>query len=170
MMRSTSFCLFFCVQALAATAQEQPHAIVPPLPPVEGESVLQEAGQPSTNPIFTPMDESPVTSSYVPGDGLTVSLLNDTSRLKLFGQFSAIGIFSTDRPFSAGLPLLLLLLPPSPYGLNTNTFDLHARQSNVGASFSGSEVFGMTPGAFFLGFIQNDNLTSDAYGLLPYQA
>lgn len=34
----------------------------------------------------------------------------------------------------------------------------------------GLEVLGFTPGASFLGFIQNDNLTSDAYGLLPYQA
>ncbi|MGL4422166.1 MAG: hypothetical protein ACRCZF_15970, partial [Gemmataceae bacterium] len=106
--------------------------------------------------------------SYQPGDGLTVSMMNGKSKLKLFGQFSAIGVFSTDRPFSAGLPLLLL--PPSPFGLNTNTFDLHARQTAFGASFSGPEVLGFTPSAYFLGFIQNDVLTNDAYGLLPYNA
>lgn len=106
--------------------------------------------------------------AYTPGDGLTVSMLNGTSQLKLFGWFSAIGIVSTERPFAAGLPLLLL--PPSPFGLSTNTFDLHARQTAFGASFTGPEVLGFTPGAFFLGFIQNDTLTSDAYGLLPYQA
>lgn len=93
---------------------------------------------------------------------------NGQSKLKLFGQFSAIGVFSTDRPFSAGLPLLLL--PPSPLGLNTNTFDLHARQSAFGASFSGPDVLGFTPGAYFLGFMQNDVLTNDAYGFLPYNA
>jgi hypothetical protein len=106
--------------------------------------------------------------TYAPGDGLTVSMLNGQSKLKLFGQFSAIGVFSTDRPFSAGLPLFLL--PPSPFGLNTNTFDLHARQTNFGAVFSGPDVLGFTPGATFLGFIQNDSLTNDAYGLLPYNA
>lgn len=106
--------------------------------------------------------------TYTPGDGLTVTMLNGQSKLKLFGQFSAIGVFSTDRPFSAGLPLLML--PPSPFGLNTNTFDLHARQTAFGASFSGPEVLGFTPGAYFLGFVQNDVLTSDAYGFLPYNA
>jgi hypothetical protein len=95
-------------------------------------------------------------------------MLNGTSRLKLFGQFSALAIFSTDRPFTAGAPFLLL--PPSPFGFRTNTFDLNARQTNFGATFTGPEVFGFTPGAFFLGFIQNDNLTSDAYGFLPYNA
>lgn len=106
--------------------------------------------------------------NYTPGDGLTVSMMNGQSKLKLFGQFSAIGLFSTNRPFSAGEPLFLL--PPSPYGFNTNTFDLHARQTNFGAAFTGPDVLGFTPGAFFLGFIQNDNMTSDAYGFLPYNA
>lgn len=108
------------------------------------------------------------TTTYVPGEGLSVSMLSGTSKLKIFGQFSLIGVASTDRPFSAGLPLLIL--PPSPYGINTNTFDLHARQTAFGASFSGPEVLGFTPGAFFLGFIQSENLTSDGYGLLPYNA
>jgi hypothetical protein len=31
-------------------------------------------------------------------------------------------------------------------------------------------LLGLTPGAYFLGFIQNDNLTSDAYGFLPFNA
>lgn len=117
-------------------------------------------------------DLSPViqqtSSAYVPGEGLTVSMLNGTSQLKLFGQFSTIGVFSTDRPFSAGLPLLML--PPSAFGFNTNTFDLHARQTSFGASFTGAEINGFRPGATFLGFIQNDSLTSDAYGFLPFNA
>jgi hypothetical protein len=111
---------------------------------------------------------SPPAMEYNPGEGLTVRLLNDSSRLKLFAQFSALGIASTDRPLSAGLPLLLL--PGSPFGLSTNTFDLHGRQTAFGAMFEGPEINGLTPGAFFLGFIQNDNLLNDAYGFLPYQA
>jgi hypothetical protein len=121
-----------------------------------GQSMPMLSSQPTTQTV------------YVPGDGLTVSMLNRTSEVKLFGQFSTIGIFSTSRVFAAGLPLVVL--PPSPSGLNTNTFDLHARQTAFGASFRGAEVLGFTPGATFLGFIQNDNLTSDAYGFLPYQA
>lgn len=107
-------------------------------------------------------------SGYTPGDGVTVSMLNGTSKLKLFAQFSAIGQFVTDRTFPAGGTLFVV--PPSPFGNATNTFDLHARQTNFGAVLTGPEVLGFTPGATFLGFIQNDNLSSDAYGFLPFNA
>lgn len=110
----------------------------------------------------------PVTTTYEPGDGLTVSMLNGQSGVKLFGSFSAMGIFSTSRPFAAGLPLVLL--PPSSTGQATNTLDLHAQQTSFGAAFRGPEVMGFTPGGFFLAFIHNDVLTSDSYGLLPYNA
>jgi hypothetical protein len=141
---------------------------LPPSPKPEATTPPGAGAASTANPPLVTFTESPAAMTYAPGDGLTVTMLNGTSQLKLFGQFSAIGVFSTDRPFSAGLPLLLL--PPSPFGLNTNTFDLHARQSAFGASFSGPEVLGFTPGASFLGFIQNDVLTSDSYGLLPYNA
>ena len=106
--------------------------------------------------------------NYVPGDGVTVTMLNEQSSLKLFGQFSAIGQFSTTRTFPAGGALFLT--PASQFGYQTNTVDLHARQTSFGASFTGPQVFGFTPGAFFLGFIQNDSLSSDAYGFLPFNA
>jgi hypothetical protein len=101
-------------------------------------------------------------------EGITISMLNGTSKLRLFGTFSGLTMFSTDRPFAAGLPLFLL--PGSPFGLDTNTFDIHARQTNIGASFSGPEASGFTPSATFLGFIANDSLTGDSYGFLPYNA
>jgi hypothetical protein len=101
-------------------------------------------------------------------DGITVSMLDGKSQLKIFGSLSALTIFSTDRPFAPGLPLFLL--PSSPFGLNTNTFDIHARQSNIGASFIGPQTNGFTPSATFISFIANDTLTGDSYGLLPYNA
>lgn len=107
----------------------------------------------------------PITSS---NDSITVSMLNGKSQLKIFGSLSALTIFSTDRPFAPGLPLFLL--PSSPFGLSTNTFDIHGRQSNIGATFVGPVISGFTPSATFVSFIANDSLTGDAYGLLPYNA
>ena len=107
-------------------------------------------------------------SAYEPGEGITVSMLNGTSQLKLFGALSAMTVLSTDRPYAPGLPLFLL--PSSPFGLNTNTFDIHARQSNLGASVSGPQAGEFTPSATFLAFIANDTLTGDSYGFLPYNA
>jgi hypothetical protein len=103
-----------------------------------------------------------------PSQGSSVNLLNGQNQLKLFGSFSTMLTAATDRTFPTGIPMFLL--PPSPFGYDTNTFDIHARQTSIGAIYSGPEVDGWNPGAFFLGFIQNDNLSSDAYGFLPYNA
>jgi hypothetical protein len=55
------------------------------------------------------------------------------------------------------------LLPRLDPERNSNTFDLHARQTNFGAAFTGREVLGLTPGAQFLAYIFNDNLVADNY-------
>jgi len=89
-------------------------------------------------------------------------MLNGTSKLKIGAALSGLAIFSTARPYSPGLPLLLW--PASPDGQATNTFDLHARQTTINARFSGPEVFGLTPGGEILTLFMNDNLTSDNYG------
>ncbi|MBU6173022.1 MAG: hypothetical protein KGQ60_04425 [Planctomycetes bacterium] len=144
--------------------------------PAQSTQVENEPGL-ARDPLSTGVDPAqlpivsvtaPTTSSYTPGEGYAVSMLNGTSQLKLFGSFSALSVFSTDRPYAPGLPLFLL--PESPFGLNTNTFDIHGRQSNFGASFSGPEASGFIPSATFLAFIANDSLTGDSYGFLPYNA
>ena len=99
---------------------------------------------------------------------LTASLLNPANRLKLFAGLDTLMVFSTKRPFPSGLPLFLL--PDSPFGLDTHTFDLHARQTYVGALFSGPDLGSFRTGAQILAFLQNDNLTADEYGLLVYYA
>lgn len=146
----------------------------PPQVPVFAEPVF--AGNPGANSM--PMNgfaaEAPAgsvdqsaTPVYVPGDGLTIMMLNESSKLKIFANFSNITAFSTTRTFPTAGPLFLL--PPSTVNA-TNGFDIGARQSSIGAMFTGPETYGFTPGAFFLGYIQNDNLTSDAYGFLPFNA
>lgn len=101
-------------------------------------------------------------------EGITVSLLNPANRLKLHAGLDTLVVFSTSRPFPSGMPLFLL--PESPFGLDTNTFDAHARQSYVGALFSGPELGDFQTGAQILAFFQNDSLSTDDYGLLVYYA
>lgn len=129
-----------------------------------------QAAEPSEpyRPAEIAFDCVPCNPSAPSNDGLTVSMLNGKSQLKIFGSLSALTVFSTDRPYAPGLPLFLL--PSSPFGLNTNTFDIHARQSNIGAMFIAPQVNGFTPSATFVSFIANDTLTGDSYGLLPYNA
>jgi hypothetical protein len=149
---------------------QSPLAGSTPAAPTAGEITLE-----GTDPLATDgmadsalSQASPTpTTYYTPGEGMTVSMLNGESKLKLFGSFSTIAAAATTRAFPTGGPLFLL--PPSAVN-PTNTFDIGARQSSFGASFSGPEICGFTPGAFLLAYIQNDNLTSDAYGFLPYNA
>lgn len=119
-------------------------------------------------PVEAPVEYLPSKPAAPSETGITVSMLDGKSQLKIFGSLSALTVFSTDRPFAPGLPLFLL--PSSPFGLNTNTFDIHARQSNIGATFIAPQIDGFTPSATFLSFIANDTLTGDSYGLLPFNA
>jgi hypothetical protein len=119
-------------------------------------------------PVTTSTPCPPLTMATKPDEGITVSLLNGQGSLRIFGWVSAIGQFSTTRPIPSGGALFLV--PRTDTGNNTNTFDLHARQSAIGASFTGPKIGGLTSGIFFLGYIQNDNLTADAYGFLPFNA
>lgn len=151
------------ISAGTATAGEEPGTVVDDST-VSASGWIDESSSAADSPEVTV--EPP--ALYQPGDGVTISMLNGTSQLRLFGTFSALSIFSTDRPYAPGLPLFLL--PGSPFGLDTNTFDIHARQSNIGASFTGPEARGFTPSATFLAFIANDSLTGDSYGFLPYNA
>jgi hypothetical protein len=132
-----------------------------PLPAEQDNGVLMESGAVRQATALQ-------ACSGAPGDGITVSMLNGASKLRLFGTFSGLTMFSTDRPFAPGMPLFLL--PGSPFGLETNTFDIHARQSNIGAVFTGPKAGSFTPSGTFVGFIANDSLTGDAYGFLPYNA
>jgi hypothetical protein len=106
--------------------------------------------------------------TYAPGDGLTVSMMDGTSTLKLSAAFSLLGISATERPFVPWNPLFIL--PRSPFGLNNNSFEMHGRQSSFQAAFSGPEVAGFTPGAFAKMYLISGSLTSDSYGFLPVVA
>ena len=98
----------------------------------------------------------------------SISLLNPSNRVKLHAGLDTLMVFSTSRPFPSGTPLFLL--PESPFGLETNTFDAHARQSYVGGMFTGPKVGDFQTGAQILTFFQNDSLSTDDYGMLVYYA
>jgi hypothetical protein len=138
-------------------------------PPFEAEALRESPVQPSVTSMEPEISPSLVPQSSLAEDpGITVSMMNGKSQLKIFGSLSALSVFSTDRPFAPGLPLFLL--PSSVFGVSTNTFDIHGRQSSIGAIFIGPQANGFTPSATFVSFIANDTLTGDSYGFLPYNA
>ena len=99
---------------------------------------------------------------------LTVTTGDGDFKLILGGAVVADFLYSTKRPFAPGTPFFLL--PPSPLGVQTNTFDAHARQTNLYALFSGPEVFDFKAGGFIYVNFYNDSVFQDRYGLLPVNA
>jgi hypothetical protein len=132
---------------------------------MENERLLSNAELASENPL---KESKPSEHRYSPGEGATISMMNGKSKLALGMTLSGLGIFSTKRPTSPGMPLLLN--PGSPSGQTTNTFDLHGRQSTLSARFTGQEFCGLTPGGDIITLFFNDNISTDNYGLLVYHA
>lgn len=131
----------------------------------------------ATTPIpeaFEGSQDGPGVSFFGRADGRggaadgTVSMFNDTARLRILGTISALGIFSTDRPFVPGNPFFLA--PASPYGLPTNTVDIHARQSNLTMAMEGPDVGSFESSGVLSLYLMNANTTTDTYGVLPAQA
>ena len=97
-----------------------------------------------------------------------VSTVSPFSNLHLFGALKLDMIFSEPRPFSPGTPFFLA---PSPVpGNNQNIVSIHARQSTIGAAYTGPKFCGLQAGGTIIAMLFNDNVVADRYGLLPLQA
>ncbi len=97
-----------------------------------------------------------------------VSTLNPNFNVSVFGALKADVLFNTARPLSPGTPYLLL--PKSPLGLDETTFDMHARQSTLGAVLTGPQIGDWQTGGTLLAMFYNDNVLADQYGFLPLLA
>ncbi|WP_425397452.1 hypothetical protein [Aeoliella sp.] len=97
-----------------------------------------------------------------------VSTLNPYYNVNVFGTLVADMLFSGRRPVAPGTPYFLA---PGPIlGRDQNTFDLHGRQSSIGAAFTGPQWCGWQTGGQMLAIFYNDNVIADKYGFLPMLA
>lgn len=97
-----------------------------------------------------------------------VSTLQPYWNLSIFGSLVTDAIFCTSRPVAPGTPFFLA--PDSPLGFDTDTFDMHARQTLFGVALSGPEVCGLQCGGLAMATLYNDAVIVDRYGFLPLQA
>src|SRR5205807_1304600 len=97
----------------------------------------------------------------------SVSTVDGSWKVGVFGWLQGTMIYSTTRPVAPGVPIFLA--PASPFGFDTQTIDVNARPSALGAYFSGPELCGFKTGGLLLVSFYNDNLIADRYGILPYQ-
>jgi hypothetical protein len=102
-----------------------------------------------------------------PPDG-KMELLFGAGTLKASGTVSILTVNGTQRAFVPWSPLFLL--PPSPFGLDTSTFEMHARQSSFQLLYEGPKIEGWKTGALAKLYMSNSSLTSDTYGVLPVVA
>ncbi len=97
-----------------------------------------------------------------------VSTLNPYFNMHVFGAFKLDMLFSGARPISPGTPFFLS--PDSARGLSQDTVDIHARQSTLGAAFTGPQIGCFQSGGLIAAMFYNDNVLADQYGILPLQA
>ena len=97
-----------------------------------------------------------------------VSTLNPYFNVHFFGALKLDMLFNGPRPISPGTPYFLS--PDSLTGLSQNTFDIHARQTNLNAAFTGPAVGCFQSGGLATFVLYNDNVIADKYGVLPMQA
>ena len=98
---------------------------------------------------------------------LTVFCLGEDWKIGLFGLLQGTMVFSTERPVAPGTPFFLS--PRSPLGFATDTVDVHARASALGAVLSGPKLDDWQTGGLILVLFYNDNLIADRYGILPFE-
>lgn len=132
--------------------------------PIEEGAPSEPGSQPWASEELRPMLPAAAESKPVG----SVALFNPASRIRIAAGLDVLTEFSTARAFPSGIPLFLL--PASPFGLDTNSFDVNARQSYLNANYSGPKVGDFEAGAQMLVFLQNHNLSADDYGLLVYYA
>lgn len=97
-----------------------------------------------------------------------VSTLNPYFNVSVFGTLTADMVFNGRRPVAPGTPYFLA--PGPVLGRDQQTFDLHARQSSLGAAFVGPQWNGWQTGGQVLGVFYNSNVLADQYGFLPMLA
>jgi len=97
-----------------------------------------------------------------------VSTLSPYFNINVFGAVKLDMLFNQARPFAPGTPFFLA--PGSVAGFDENTFDLHARQTTLGASLLGPQFGGFQSGGTVLAAFYNDAVIVDQYGFLPLQA
>lgn len=97
-----------------------------------------------------------------------VTTLNPYYNVRVFGNLTTDMLFSESRPVAPGTPYFLA--PADVPGRSESTFDLHARQSTLGAALTGPQIGDWQTGGTVVGIFYNDNVLADKYGLLPLQA
>ncbi len=97
-----------------------------------------------------------------------VTTLNPYFNIRLFGALKLDMLMNSARAVSPGVPFFLT--PSSPFGFNDDTVSFHARQSTLGAAFTGPEFGGFQSGGQVIAMLFNDSVIQDTYGFLPLQA
>jgi hypothetical protein len=97
-----------------------------------------------------------------------VSTQNPYFNISIFGALKLDMLFNEARPVSPGTPFYLF--PEAIAGFDENSFDMHARQSTLGAALAGPQFGGFQSGGLVMAMFYNDAVIVDQYGFLPLQA
>jgi hypothetical protein len=139
----------------------------PPIPAI-GVEPPPALPAPAAAPKAPPTLEELGKSVDAVSKNLTVTTGDGDYKLILGGAVIADVLFNQKRPVAPGTPFFLL--PDSAFGFDTNTFDAHARQTNLFGLFTGPDLFHYQTGGFVLVNLYDNSIVADIYGVLPINA
>jgi len=138
------------------------HGPIPACQCVQGPACDASSCHGGCDPCHCPAEPAPCI------DCPHVSTLSPYFNVNIFGTLKLDMLFNTARPVAPGTPFFLG--PDSFRGYSENTFDIHARQTTLGAAFTGPKMGDFQSGGLFMAMLYNDAVIVDQYGFLPLQA
>lgn len=88
--------------------------------------------------------------------------------IKMFGAVKLDALYNTARPQAPGIPFFLV--PTFAGGFPQNTFDMNARQSQLGVAFTGPMLGGFQSGGRISAVFFDNTILADRYGFLLQQS
>jgi hypothetical protein len=99
-------------------------------------------------------------------ENLKVTTVDKSFGIGIFGSLNGEMLFSQSRPFLPSAPVLLF----PDLGRDTQTFEAHAKSTNLGAGVQGPEIFGLQSGGAIVTFLYGEQFEDDRYGIFVARA
>ncbi len=100
------------------------------------------------------------------GENLKVTTVDKNWGIGIFGSLNGEMLYSEHRPFLPSAPIFIF----PDLGRDSETFEAHAKSTNLGLALQGPEINGLKAGGLFLTYLYGEQFEADDYGFFIVRA
>lgn len=100
------------------------------------------------------------------GENLKITTVDKSWGIGVFGSLNGEMLYSEQRPFLPSSPIFIF----PDLGRDTQTFEAHAKSTNLGLAFQGPEINGLKAGGLFVTYLFGEQFEADDYGFFIVRA